>query len=80
MASSSRPFLNTQDSSLNANSLVFTRYDKSMNVEMLPEENIMLYIPENVILGMLLKMMLRMLLMLMHTYQSYIWQIWKNNM
>ncbi len=51
MASSSQPFLTTKDSSLNANSLVFTRYDNSMNVEMLPKENIMLYIPENVIFG-----------------------------
>ncbi len=51
MASSSQPFLNTKDSSLNANTLVYTRYDNRMSVEMLPEENIILYIPENVIFG-----------------------------
>jgi len=51
MASSSQPFLNTHDSNLNANNLVFTKYDNSMNVEMLTKENIMLYIPKNVIFG-----------------------------
>jgi hypothetical protein len=39
MASSSQPFFNTKDSNLNADTLVFVRYDSNMSVEMLPEKD-----------------------------------------
>ncbi len=35
MASSSQPFLNIKDSSLNADILIFATYNSNMNVEML---------------------------------------------
>jgi hypothetical protein len=44
MASSSQPFLNIEDFSLNADILVFARYDSSMSVETLPKEDEMLQI------------------------------------
>jgi len=47
MASSSQPFLNIEDFSLNANVLVFARYDSNMSVEMLPKDDEMLQILEN---------------------------------
>jgi hypothetical protein len=51
MASSScQPFSNTKDSNPNVNTSIFTRYDNNMSVEMLPEEDEMLQIPNNVIL------------------------------
>jgi len=42
MASSSQPFLNIEDSSLNVNTSIFARYDSNVNVEMLPKEDKML--------------------------------------
>ncbi len=39
MASSSKPFLNTEDPIFNVNILVFARYGTSMSVEMLPKED-----------------------------------------
>jgi hypothetical protein len=47
MASSSQPFLNIEDFSLNVDVLVFARYDSNMSVEMLPKEDEMLQILEN---------------------------------
>jgi hypothetical protein len=69
MASSSQPFLNTKDSSLNVDTPVFTRYDSNMSVEMLLKENEVLKFLKMLFLGMFQKMMLKMLLVLMHTYQ-----------
>jgi hypothetical protein len=40
MASSNQPYLNTKDSNLNVDTLVFAGYDSNMSVEMLPKENI----------------------------------------
>jgi hypothetical protein len=51
MVSSSQPFLNVEDSNLNAKTLIFVGYDNNMSVEMLQEENKTLYTPENVIIG-----------------------------
>jgi hypothetical protein len=51
MASSSQPFLNIEDFSLNVDVLVFAMYDSSMSVEMLPKEDEMLQILENVTHG-----------------------------
>lgn len=44
------------------------------------EEDKVLQTPKNATIGNAAKMMLRMLLVLMDTYQSCIWQIWRNNM
>ncbi len=48
MVFSSQPFLNIEDSSLNANTPIFARYNSNMNVEMLPKKDGMLQILENV--------------------------------
>jgi hypothetical protein len=49
MASSSQPFLNTKDSSLNVGTPVFTGYDNNMSVQMLPKGNKALKTPKNVV-------------------------------
>jgi hypothetical protein len=51
MASSSQPFLNIEDSNLNADIPIFARYDNNMSVEMLPKEYEMLQTLENVAPG-----------------------------
>ncbi len=43
--------MNIEDSSLNANTPIFVRYDSSMSVEMLPKEDGILQILENVAPG-----------------------------
>ncbi len=49
MASSSQPFLSIEDFNLNVDTLIFARYDNNMNVEILPNEDGALYIPQNVV-------------------------------
>jgi sulfur relay (sulfurtransferase) DsrF/TusC family protein len=47
MVFSSQPFLNIEDPSLDADTIIFVGYDSSMNVEMLPKEDGVLQILEN---------------------------------
>jgi len=51
MALSNQPFLNTKDSNFNLDTPILAKFNNSMNVEMLLEEDGTLLIPNNVAHG-----------------------------